>query len=1678
MTSYMIDRWAAAGPNASIDANLVALVKSGTPTNSDRVAGQQRFCLDAAKDIWYYHDGGATTSWRVVGHLAGDRGPWVANTYYVIGDIVSRSGNIYRCGTANSDSSFTPTNWVNLSASGGSNGGGNLPPSGGGSFIEVVTPYFVSEKQTGPDSTDVSTTFTDLYKTGTTVLETPSVLIHDISETWLFKCAGVTYCGAGFVNPIGVEIKLQYATADSQTGTYSSWTDTTLGLIDYSSPIGPTIFRSKIAAGTINSTAINQVSGSGRGGGGFTKLSESNTNTATRTTFVDVGINWPSTVSDDDMLAIYFDNTSNEQSSAASLIWGQQQRSISVAAAGDSPSSTNSLGFPAGADDADYWYVGRSSSGDLLLANTSGLSSDGVIVALWEVKNADPITTSSQSGVALLSGTQDNAKYRDYSPAIEVPVPLSTATSATVGKWIKFKIQFRKPDSVFPDINSRYGWYIALSATKITDIRIPNAIGTVNIPIVTDIDRASQNEWLRYAANNGDAPTTNAGFMAITDNKAIALDATTGKSYVAAVTAAGSWSTAADATLHNANYGTGYANTIYNVSSTNTGWATLATESGSIAFGGWTTIGSTIWGICVVRSGTEIHTFTKNGSGSWEVWNVGDVVIQRWSEMPAGSIRIIDQWGGEVGKRNQADTQEEHWYFVTNDEGLASGNAQSQTRTPQGVEDWRSAENPDVRGNPPGGVYTAVATAATTDSVGEIHYDTSTRTLTIYPKSGDEAWFSEALKQNGRIEVRTGSSSLINGVISTGVTWSNQVATVIIDAHDLYVSNALTTGTTYTIESHGLYMTWRDYSTSPLPKSDSLFGTIVGDVHRYDSGLSDSPTSTKRGLVWKVGEHNLVVYDEDNVQWTNTASDVTTFGTWGTMSAPTLATNIDTLTENGLYRVSSTSTGTKPTDTNTSTDFVLVQIGGGQWEYQLAWIKRYDLSTFSNFSYSTNLIGPATARVFETDGTTYVGVEDEDGKDRIQPIFITGNTVEVWKDSSNHFIGQINIVAASDDPDVSLAASINNPVQTGSFAHDDTIQVRIYATQYVFRARQVVSSGGSYSFTGVPWTYSNADRILYFDLGEPDDLNSEATVSKNYGVFDTTVTNEPSSQAGKRGIMFQTGGYQQVAFLDNVAAHSTQTYTYQRRTYSTAATFQQSNWHNVPGLDTTSISYNLAFSRKLVNNRHPARGELAFFSSSNQIIINGYDKVGTSTVYSPHITSIGHGSIIQIEQPANGRRWTGAVTQTTQEFENILISCSELGDRGSSGFFIGSEIKLFCNALGSSNYLTSNINTIADAYNGQWVWFPSNATGAPWTESGILFQSPEWSGVYFVKQQRAFSEESLKTAQRSEIHTAGAWSTAANATDLITLSTHDLNNPVIDNVVIITGSASNTPSGLGASEKLLVFTITRTDTTLAQVLIADLAIYYRTAPIATPKSLGAWITGEPTSAEMRRIPDQANGFLSPHPVSTWMWFKESGTLTDAPSLPGTNQYGITRILPGDNEQTYINEVYFRNATTNTIQKTTQTVVESWGTWSYSPVLPKIEHSTAEQNITSTEEVSFENITFTPQANQKYLIQVSAMVDLTRGSRSDSDNVANLHTFSLRQDSGSNTGTSGTLRDEYEFWVRKEQIEIESALHLQYIYTAGANPSAETFHFTIDMATYLASNHSTVSSIQMRVEEIQ
>ena len=139
---------------------------------------------------------------------------------------------------------------------------GGVTGGGGGSSTKQVTLSGVPTifrhvvLQPGKDHYDVTTTWRDLrtgrtesLNTGT-VIELGPVQIGNLADHVGIFGTGIVYCGSHTSpNGIGVEQKYQYAKADTETGTYSTYDN--ISASTYANITGSEgmIFRSKIAAG-------------------------------------------------------------------------------------------------------------------------------------------------------------------------------------------------------------------------------------------------------------------------------------------------------------------------------------------------------------------------------------------------------------------------------------------------------------------------------------------------------------------------------------------------------------------------------------------------------------------------------------------------------------------------------------------------------------------------------------------------------------------------------------------------------------------------------------------------------------------------------------------------------------------------------------------------------------------------------------------------------------------------------------------------------------------------------------------------------------------------------------------------------------------------------------------------------------------------------------------------------------------------------------------------------------------------------------------------------------------------------------------------------------------------------------------------------------------------------------
>ena len=1215
------------------------------------------------------------------------------------------------------------------------------------------------------------------------------------------------------------------------------------------------------------------------------------------------------------------------------------------------------------------------------------------------------------------------------------------------------------------------------------NIETSGRLGDTYMDTIGDFDYVEEGEWVRYNAGLAGAPTANAGIMGVQGGDAISIDTTTGKLYTAVVsTGYGAWSTASAATLTNTNYSSASADTVVSIGSTNTGWPAAATAAGTgHAIGAKTVIGSTTWGICLVRSGVTCDAYSKNGTSAWALAGGLDaIVVSHWSNVPVGKIRLVDLWAKQIGKR--LTITEQQWFYAVTDEGFFSGNALTQTRSSSQIENWRAAANPDVRGAPPGGNYTAVATASAVDSAGDIHYDTTTLTIKVYPKAGDETYWDGALRKGARFWMKnTALTDYIYGVVQTGVTWSSGVGTARLSTQDLIHSTALVSGNSMMPTAMGLYLTWDDYSNAALPLTPNTFDVWIGDVNRYEIGTSDAPSVSKRGLVWRVGENHLVVYDEDNVQHTNQRVPVTTFGNWGTATAPGAVTSLDATATPGLYRATSTTTGTRP-EGNTS-DFYFLVVGDGLWKYQLAWVKLVTDTNYGSYFASTSIALTNKGRVYISGSGTSrtIDINPNTGHSDLPTKLATGNSLVIVHTTTPTDTLRGNISAVADHPSISGAKRVTliNVSVTGEITVGDALRITTREDAGLkFRARQNVAQGNGYTFSGVNWAYSVVDLRLYFGIS---DMSAESSVTSGYGGFESTVTNEPSAVAGQAGLTWydKTTGTQQAAFIQNSTyAAQSPTFNYFTRTFTTAQTFLQANWHNVPGLDTTSVGYDVVLSRKLVSGRHPAAGEVTLDTSTGKSVINVAEVVGSTQTASEGMSRLVVGTIIQYEQPANGRRWTGKITKITRQGALGIIEMAVLEERGSSGFFLNSEIKLFAQGYGMGELPTlGNLDSVTDALMGQWVQFRTAAGGNPFGEDGVLWISSEHNGEFYRKYQRAYSNQSLQSAQRLETLTAGAWSTAVSAPSDVhdAPATYNLNSPNLDAVTHFSATATNKPTGwtTGGLDRTWI----RDDGTWAQIAISQNAIAWRTGTASAKTTLGTWTIGQPASTVMERIPNQANGFLDPRPVDEWRWFVESASLTGAPSLPDSAHYGFVRIEQGDSDKAFLNRVVYFQTSNNEVASVSQTVTEGWGNWVYAYEKPFVEQASNQGYYAGNAEISADSITFTPHPHTKYLVQAEIEIYFKIYEEDDQQIKSRI-----RENSGSNTGVNGTQRS-----IIINTLPIQSASYqnisekLTYSFTTGASVASTTFHATVHPgfgAAQSGDNRPYIRHSELRIEMIK
>ena len=457
--------------------------------------------------------------------------------------------------------------------------------------------------------------------------------------------------------------------------------------------------------------------------------------------------------------------------------------------------------------------------------------------------------------------------------------------------------------------------------------------------------------------------------------------------------------------------------------------------------------------------------------------------------------------------------------------------------------------------------------------------------------------------------------------------------------------------------------------------------------------------------------------------------------------------------------------------------------------------------------------------------------------------------------------------------------------------------------------------------------------------------------------------------------------------------------------------------------------------------------------------------------------------MIQLEQPANGRRWAGRVTSVTHIGEIYSFYCDELEDRNSDQFLPNAEIKLYAEASASTRMPgTSNLNTLSDAYNGTWVGFPGNATGRPFDENGICAISFELAGPLEQKYQRAFSLETGKQASRSEVLTSTATSNFARTTDLHTgASDYDLHDPVFDQVVIVPTSATNKPSAI--TSRSLAWATEFPDGTAVEVIITQSAIWHKTRTAAGVWETN-WTSGKPSATEMPEIPD--GGHLAAKELGIWYY----GTDEDLTGSGHGEVYFFSRVVQGANDRTWTTEIYTIFDPTDPGNsplkghaiKATITSVESWGEWDYTATsaFTGAKALTTTTNITSTDEQMLATAEVDVIPHQKYL--VTAYWEATIVGARGSDSPPNLQ-FRIRQDDGVNVNANGNARATRTYTLANSASQShtpnsqEVILTLYYEFTTGTGFGTEKFHATFDTGEIDESSRNVMRQAEIRVDPV-
>ena len=193
------------------------------------------------------------------------------------------------------------------------------------------------------------------------------------------------------------------------------------------------------------------------------------------------------------------------------------------------------------------------------------------------------------------------------------------------------------------------------------------------------------------------------------------------------------------------------------------------------------------------------------------------------------------------------------------------------------------------------------------------------------------------------------------------------------------------------------------------------------------------------------------------------------------------------------------------------------------------------------------------------------------------------------------------------------------------------------------------------------------------------------------------------------------------------------------------------------------------------------------------------------------------------------------------------------------------------------------------------------------------------------------------------------------------------------------------------------------------------------------------------------------------------------------------------------EKIFHQEVYFYDSTNTRISKSTRTLTEGWNPYTHrNDEQGKISISATDQDITvpSTEK-SLLNLNFVTTPGQKYLLTATAnawILGTRKNGGQNGDGPGTTYNWRIRENSGSNTGVSGTQRAIDGTVVPGVASTLERYLlardpNFHYEFTAGSTPQSLTFHLTQEVTGGADDDSnmpdlSTISNIALRVDPVQ